>query len=1145
MSRRLSTWRGLAALAGCTIREAGLQQHVDHPIGLRGPLGAIRYAPEPRQGVRVLRSVKLGIAFLMTALVLLTPAQAHAAGLSPHSPYTNETKVCAECHKPHQASGRSILRGRGDLTDGFDGVKFCFGCHDGTVAVNVKTGLSNASFDGESGHALEARTWSRAGGDLTDACSSCHAPHEDIAKRPRIPVRSIDVTMPGGSVQERMVTGADNTWCFACHDDEDSWYRSLGKGPYPSLSSPSRDASGYPVLGAYPGKTVYADPAKNAHTNIPAGSMADWAIAGREATRVAGDCLWCHSGHRGKNKYDGLLDTFGPSSAEASDTVDGRYAAMCFWCHAPDGLVEAPDIKTAVTGDPAESGHTVGTVGGTYPKNSPLPCYECHNPHGSSRGNKVNISDALGQNLDPRDPSDPANVGASVEKVRQFCFSCHVTYDADAATGRPWAWDSLSGAYVPVSQSDKVAGLVRNAAIGANALRLPMADGHQKADTARSCYECHGDVHRPMGGVSEGGVKCSVCHTALNGMVDDTTTYHHVLDDPDWDQAPGKDGSYPTSKTSLSCVSCHVDHSDYEPLPGSDPDRADGKAFSLRDSATVSRPGATNSDASVCLGCHTEERERNIAGQKANVITETKVWKLDAGLWASSPHNYETSGSFNDGSVFKANCAKCHGTLEGTLSSGKFSVHLSSEQRLLNALGDPEAAQLPVIEEQMCFRCHSKTGDFSVNGGTLPGIPKSDDFMDWYGTEEMKKSSVVIYAQMHIGSNTSGHKPHLYANKHLLSDTDETQAYLSTNKHVECADCHNHHVVGRARHEFGSTNAVSDAIRGVRGIAFDANALSTIDYPTDAQVNARLSAKSSSDYEYEICLKCHSSANTNYNTSIWGGTKTSVSNVGNAKPYNWPSYTGPSTPVVTPRWTNVAADFSLGNQSRHPVIAPLPATDPSTSYGTNRVTAGQLSAGWKPGDTLYCSDCHGDPNAPTPWLLDANGNVVLDANGEPVINPAMADYAQGPHGSSVAYSLRGPRTDWPVATKGPNAGELITVNMLNSGYDNCFCSNCHPGVRVNKVHGGGQGKHAAAACINCHTLIPHGGGMSRLIGDGDGDMPARFSYNNDKRTSYVASFKKSSSPDGYTKNSCTLTSYGISACGGQHTQGSSQSMENW
>lgn len=1076
------------------------------------------------------------------------------AGGSPHTVYTRDTAYCDRCHTPHEAgSDRDVLRFQ--PASAFTLSAFCYTCHDGTVGANVKT-AGNIGFEtGSSGHSLEQRGEDAASGaDLTDTCASCHSVHADSGTFMRLPKPSID-----GSP----VTGADTTWCIACHDDENSWYASTTTVPYPQPASPSLNATGYPVTGTFPGASVYTDPVRNGHLSIPAGSMDDWAIVSREATRVAGDCLWCHSAHRGTSEYDGLVAGFGASTAQTKDTVDGGYAAICFTCHKTGGLVPAPDIASAALGDPVDSGHTIHTDGARYPVGAPLPCYECHNPHGSSRGNTVNVSDALGQDLDPRDPAVAENAasGASAAKVRRFCFSCHVTYDADPVTGRPWAWNSVSGAYEPVLASAVSVGLSRNVAVGVNDLRLPMANGHSRADEDRACHECHGDVHKPMSGTSNGGVRCSVCHSALSGMVDDANTYHHVLDDADWDQAPGTydpatgaygAGPYPVSQDSLACVSCHVDHSEYEPLPADDT-RADGKGYSLRNSATLADPTPSDTDDTLCLSCHTQERVRNTTGQKPNEIAETRVWKIDATLWDTSPHNYDSPGPFNDGSIFNANCAKCHGNLQGTLSSGKFSVHISAEQRLLNALGDTVAISLPVNEEQMCFRCHSKVEDFAANGGSLPGIPKPSTpapsiptapYWDWYGTQLMTSSNVSIYEMMDPAVNDNGHKPAEYLNRHLLSDADETQAYLSANKHVECADCHNHHVVGNARHEWGTSNVVSAAIQGVTGQGFKTGsglgleALDTLSWPSDATINAQLEWKGSSNgfalREFSICFKCHSSANSLNGVSqlgAWGGTKAGA--------------------VTTNRWTNVAQDLNVGNQSRHPVIATLsgrydvnadgvvaddgsetiPGYADTATYGTSKVFAGQLDATiWTPGDTMYCSDCHGNENSPLPT------------------DPASADYTQGPHGSSVEFSLRGPNTWWPKAPNGSlwtlGSAAAAAANGTASG-DDPFCANCHPSITANKVHARNN-THKATPCVSCHILIPHGGGMSRLLGDGDGAMPARYAYGNDKSNMKIASFTKRADPATYTRNDCRVTAT-ATACSGStaHTAGSDPTKENW
>jgi hypothetical protein len=275
-------------------------------------------------------------AFIMTALLALLalglsfsyfPAAAYAAP-SPHLGGVGDAS-CKSCHVPHRATtARSMMKGGNEGAEGE--VPTCFLCHDGTAAVsNVKTGPD--SFAGVSGHALEDATTPEEAVDLTNACSSCHKPHGDYATNPKLPAPLIN----GAAV-----TAAGTVWCLACHNDEQDWYDAIGV--YPALDTPSRDATGYPVVGTYPGATVYLDETANPHAKIPAQA--------EPTARVAGDCLYCHSAHRGPNGYDGLNATFRPSKTEtaASDRTDGTYAAACFQCH--DGSrADATNIKQFVT----------------------------------------------------------------------------------------------------------------------------------------------------------------------------------------------------------------------------------------------------------------------------------------------------------------------------------------------------------------------------------------------------------------------------------------------------------------------------------------------------------------------------------------------------------------------------------------------------------------------------------------------------------------------------------------------------------------------------------------------------------------------------------------------------------------------------
>jgi predicted CxxxxCH...CXXCH cytochrome family protein len=173
--------------------------------------------------------------------------------------------------------------------------------------------------------------------------------------------------------------------------------------------------------------------------------------------------------------------------------------------------------------------------------------------------------------------------------------------------------------------------------------------------------------------------------------------------------------------------------------------------------------------------------------------------------------------------------------------------------------------------------------------------------------------------------------------------------------------------------------------------------------------------------QWQVCFKCHSAANTAV-TSWKAG------------------------------WTDLAAEFNPRNQSYHPVVAPAGAFA-ATGYGNTALTATQLTNGWKPGDMMYCSDCHG--NADTGYGA-----------------------AQGPHASAVPFVLRGPNTRWPTMADGTTRW---TVNSSGTGLgtkDGLFCRNCHPALTG--VHTS-RSNHQSTACTGCHIQIPHGGKVKRLI----------------------------------------------------------------
>lgn len=445
-------WRRVAGVSGYRIWRS------TRPNGGFEPIGSSS-APEFRDASGLPgRAYFYGVTALLpdgaeSALSTPTPAVRATWNESPHSSSTSGD-LCLTCHQLHDADTAADVLGSPGVGPAPGEVAICESCHDGQGArSNVKDGPVD-SFALASGHRVEEVT---RGGDLTNECSSCHSPHADPRERPGMYRKVID---------GRKVAGG-NSWCAACHDDGASWAKD-----YPAPSSPVRDASGYPTFGTYPGPSVYADPAKNAHSALPAGPDGP-----------KGDCLLCHAAHRGPNAYDGLVATFRPTTTStlASDQADGTYAALCLGCHGGQAdwvSAGAGDIARYVT-QPATAtayaGHRILTAGGTLPVGAPIPCYDCHNPHGSARGNAHEISDELGQGL----------TTDSAAGVRAFCLTCHSSADG-------LVWDSVEAAYVPAG-TRQFEGLSRDGS-GGNDLRLGSSSdaGHDAAD-GRSCYECHGN----------------------------------------------------------------------------------------------------------------------------------------------------------------------------------------------------------------------------------------------------------------------------------------------------------------------------------------------------------------------------------------------------------------------------------------------------------------------------------------------------------------------------------------------------------------------------------------------------------------------------------------------------------------------------
>lgn len=958
----------------------------------------------------------------------------------PHGTYTNSTALCKMCHSVHQAVDVGKLMRQTGSTPGE--LSVCYTCHDGALAGNIESGETNSfSTDLVSGHSVEEVATSA---DLTNVCSDCHSPHQDP---------DTHLSLPAQDVNGVPITEAGNDWCLACHNATYDWYAAGGYDAL--LVAPSRNATGYPTVGTFPG---YLSDANNPHA----------AVTTSTPSYPTGDCLYCHASHRASNEFDGLVSTF-----TATDFT------LCFDCH--DGTTTGYNIKqyypTTAGGGATQTagtrfGHKIESDTGNLPAGSALPCYDCHNPHGSTVPNgllvitetSADTTIAVGDGASELDPSDATG-------IREFCFTCHTTCGS-SSPGDSVAYGWNGGGYAAVTAGAKFEGIdrtVRGAGVG---LKLPVLSGHYRDDTA-SCLTCHGtltaassvNVHNPGSGVSAGGQACYLCH-AYNAMEQGNAaagdSYHHVLGDTyagdyagDFDAVtPGR--QYPAAGTNVYCLSCHVDHDVFN----------SGLASNLRpDGATVTSPTGTATDFNttskqgVCTGCHSVvlNKDTNSANQKQDGTTKTPA--IGTIAYAASAHGiktdataYAVGGTFTtDSSVFSANCSKCHNDSMAKSYQNptyKFGTHLDPTRRILAALGRTGITD-PYAEEGVCYRCHSLTTD------GLSGAKKSTNNLDWYGVAPMDLPSQRVYQQ--ITSLSYKHDMTLSNSAHKPSMTDEVSGNRFTAaQHVECADCHSPHAAGNVNHVEGAAagNAIGtlSPLQGVWGVSITGTGeWREPTYTTQVTPTA----------EYQICLKCHSGFNSSYTPDVAGLTSGT---------FSW-------SRAAAANWTNVALEFNPQNDSYHPVFG----------TPTRAVLAARMKSPWNVvgrvgNQTMYCSDCHMDSSA----------------------SPA----AMGPHGSSTSHLLRGP---WSPTTS--------TLSNQPTGF---LCAKCHTLTGTNTAHQ--NVNHTGQPCAKCHITIPHGGAAPRLLATTGGlGTPARYTGVSSGVSLGIVNFDLPASGMGRTMSDCQTT----------------------
>lgn len=380
------------------------------------------------------------------------------------------------------------------------------------------------------------------------------------------------------------------------------------------------------------------------------------------------------------------------------------------------------------------------------------------------------------------------------------------------------------------------------------------------------------------------------------------------------------------------------------------------------------------------------------------------------GLYSASGHASATSGVNRQPTLYsRGECGHCH------------EAHASQD-----ADTNLYPYQLFAREENACLSCHDGTVTYAANAKTpLSGTPGN---------------TATAYYKHPIASAYSGTTPSTHRAGETLAS-----AFGGTNRHAECTDCHNPHAArnngtpGESTHTAGgsSSNRLSGALLNVTGIVVSAWQAAGAPF-SSALASLEALTSNTTNYEWQVCFKCHSSYTT----------LPTYSPVGDAATYQQAIKITSLDISQVQEYRDVGQAFNPNNPSYHSVVA----------TGKSSAPAGSFVAPWTATSTMYCSDCHSSSDG--------------------------AFAAAGPHGSDYQHVLERKQSlqeNTANAGRGTAATELcfkchsyavyVTTSSTSNTQFRNGTDNLHSVHAVDKV--------PEVTCYTCHDA--HGTDSKHLL----------------------------------------------------------------
>ena len=427
------------------------------------------------------------------------------------------------------------------------------------------------------------------------------------------------------------------------------------------------------------------------------------------------------------------------------------------------------------------------------------------------------------------------------------------------------------------------------------------------------------------------------------------------------------------------------------------------------------------------------------------------------GRYAASGHGSATTGVNRLPTLYsRGECGHCHGNRASA--------------------GSPPV-EFPYVlfaqEEDVCWACHDGSVSLAADARVAFSSTPANTATDYY--------------KHPVSSLFSGVTPSAHRNGESLAS-----AFSGGSRHAECTDCHDPHsaantgVAGTSVHTPGGSNGnrLSGALLGPTGLRVTSwqgagQPLSAAAYSFGALTST------SANYEWQLCLKCHSTfAALPVYSAVGSGNflanKLTSLTTGQVQEYQ-----------------DLGQACNPNNLSFHPVAAP----------GRNTaIAAASFVAPWSATSTLYCSDCHG-PAVGAAGALGPHGSANMHILKKPCYLQENTHYLDPTSGRSIGV---GPddlccqchrwetyvRGSDPSTNTGFRNGSDNFHSMHASQVRSVTCYVCHDTHGTNKEHLINFNRAVVTGSLSSQAAYTHTatGGSCNLTCHGEGHDPYSYSH---------------------------------------------------